>query len=183
MYKCLEALPGVGFLSVSPQAWELVDSHSGVGTGWYLNLRTWRKYVQEWGDWHPSPVTLPVNIILPLKASMEKILAGGLENHFEKYRRASQVVRSGLTDLGFEMLVPETYAAPIVTGVKGRAEFSVSEMMRWLVDEREIAVGGGLGPLAGKIFRVGHLGKAAEQDYLDDFLSAVEAFLQTKKLV
>jgi alanine-glyoxylate transaminase/serine-glyoxylate transaminase/serine-pyruvate transaminase len=178
--KCLEALPGVSFISVSPQAWELVDRHTSSGHGWYLNLKTWRKYYTEWGGWHPSPVTLPVNNILAVRTSMRRILSGGLEAHYAKYRRASQAVRRGLMNIGYEMFVPEAYAAPIVTAVKARPEFEVSELSKWLVAERRMAMGGGLAGLSGKIFRVGHLGKAAERDYLIDFLFANEEFLRLK---
>ncbi len=180
--KCLEALPGVGFVSVSPRAWELADSHSATGHGWYLNLKTWRKYLREWGTWHPSPVTLPANNILAVRASLRRIVSVGLEAHHAKYARASRIVRTGLTSLGFEMLVPEAYAAPMVTGVKARPEFSVAELSQWLAEQRGIAIGGGLGELSGKIFRVGHLGKAAGDEYLTDFLSAVEEFLRYKQV-
>lgn len=186
--KCLEALPGIGFISVSQQAWELVDREPGtgaaqgapLGAGWYLNLRTWRKYAIEWGAWHPSPVTLPVNLILPARVSMQRIVNAGLENQFCKYRRASQAVRTGMANLGYEMYVPEAYAAPVVTAVKARPEFELSELSKWLVAERGIAVGGALGPLSGKIIRIGHLGKAAEHEYLVDLLAAMEEFLQTR---
>jgi alanine-glyoxylate transaminase/serine-glyoxylate transaminase/serine-pyruvate transaminase len=178
--KCFEALPGVGFMSVSPRAWELVDSHSGTEHGWYLNLRTWRKYAEEWGTWHPSPVTVPVNNILGVRASLRRITSGGLEAQFAKYARASRIVRAGLRNIGFEMFVPDKYAAPIVTAVRARSEFEVAELSKWLADERGIAIGGGLGELAGKIFRVGHLGKAATREYLVDFLFAVEEFLRHK---
>jgi alanine-glyoxylate transaminase/serine-glyoxylate transaminase/serine-pyruvate transaminase len=180
--KCLEALPGIGMVSVSPRAWELVDSQPGMEHGWYLNLRTWRKYAQEWGTWHPSPVTLPVNTILGARASLRRIVSSGLEAHFAKYAHASRAVRTGLRNVGFEMLVPDDYAAPIVTAVKARSEFTVGELSKWLADERGIAIGGGLNELAGKIFRVGHLGKAASREYLIDFLFAVEEFLRHKGL-
>jgi alanine-glyoxylate transaminase/serine-glyoxylate transaminase/serine-pyruvate transaminase len=178
--KCLEALPGIGFISISPRAWELVDSSPELRHGWYLNLKTWRKYAQEWGTWHPTPVTLPVNNILAVRASMHKIIKRGLPAHFARYTHASQVVRSGLTNLGFEMFVPQAYASPVVTGVNARAEFEIAEFSKWLIDQRGVAIGGGLGELAGKIFRVGHLGKAAEREYLVDFLFAVEEFLRYK---
>jgi alanine-glyoxylate transaminase/serine-glyoxylate transaminase/serine-pyruvate transaminase len=180
--KCLEAPPGVGFISVGPRAWELVNSHSGIGHGWYLNLRTWRRFAEEWGSWHPTPVTVPVNIILGLLVSLRKIVDGGLEAHIAKYARASRIVRAGLRNIGFEMFVPDEVAAPIVTAVKARSEFEVKEFIRWLEKERGLAIGGGLGELAGKIFRVGHLGKAATREYLMDFLFAVEEFLRHKDI-
>jgi alanine-glyoxylate transaminase/serine-glyoxylate transaminase/serine-pyruvate transaminase len=178
--KCLEALPGMGFISVSPRAWELVDSHSQINHGWYLNLKTWRQYATEWGGWHPTPVTLPTNIILALRTSLLKIVGMGLEAHFEKYRWASQAVRQGLRSLGFEMFVQDEYASPIVTGVSRRPEFELAEMSNWLVEQRDIAIGGGLGELSGKMFRVGHLGKAATREYLVDFLYTMEEFMHQK---
>ncbi|MBN2550504.1 MAG: alanine--glyoxylate aminotransferase family protein [Anaerolineales bacterium] len=178
--KCLEAVPGIGFISVSPRAWELMDRHPNKNHGWYLNLGTWRKYIQEWGSWHPSPVTMPSNIVLGVLTSMRRIVSGGLEAHFARYVYASQAVRRGLENLGFEMFVPAAYAAPIVTGVRARPEFEVAELSKWLAEQRNIAIGGAFGAIAGKIFRVGHLGKAAEREYLIDFLFAVEEFLRHK---
>jgi alanine-glyoxylate transaminase/serine-glyoxylate transaminase/serine-pyruvate transaminase len=178
--KCLEAVPGIGFISVGPRAWELVDRQPQKNHGWYLNLAVWRKYAAEWGSWHPSPVTLPSGNVLAVRASMRRILAGGLEAHFAKYVQASQTMRRELTALGFEMFVPEEYASPIVTAVKARPEFEVAELSKWLAEERNIAIGGAFGALAGKIFRVGHLGRAAEPEALREFLVSIEEFLNYK---
>jgi alanine-glyoxylate transaminase/serine-glyoxylate transaminase/serine-pyruvate transaminase len=123
---------------------------------------------------------MPVNILLGVLARLRKIVEGGLEEHLAKYVRASRIVRTGLRNAGFEMFVPDEYAAPIVTAVKARPEFEVAELSRWLENERGLVVGGALGELAGKMFRVGHLGKAATREYLLDFLVAVEEFLRYK---
>ncbi len=179
--KCIEAAPGVGFVSVSPNAWKVIDSHPGPGS-WYLDLKLWRHFIQQWGAWHPSPVTLPTNIILAAKMGINKILDRGMEAHFARYTKASKVMRSGLTSLGFEMFVPEDYAAPIATAVKARPEFTLDEMTKWLMDTHQIAIGGGLGELSGKIFRVGHLGKAAGREYMMEFLFAMEEFLRSKNI-
>lgn len=180
--KCIEAAPGIGFISVSPRAWQVVDDHPTGGSGWYLNLKVWRQYLKEWGTWHPSPVTLPTNVILAARTGIQKIFERGMDAHFARYRKASKAMRAGLTNLGFEMFVPEEYAAPIATGVKARPEFDIAEMTKWLMDERSMAIGGGLGELTGKIFRVGHLGKAAEREYMLEFLFAIEEFLRSKKI-
>lgn len=126
--KCLEGMPGVGFISVSPRAWQLADSQPASGHGWYLNLRTWRKYAAEWGSWHPSPVTMPVNILLAVLTSMRRIMRGGLDQHYEQYFRASQVVRHGMENLGFEVYVRGEFASPIVTGFWARPGLDVHEM-------------------------------------------------------
>ena len=180
--KCLECPPGLGLVSVSPKAWEWVDRNEGQPHGWYLNLRTWRKYAIEWGNWHPTPVTMPTNNILGLQASLRRILDGGLEAHLARYRGAARAVRQGLTALGFEMLVEEPFASPIATAVKARPEFRVDELIKYLAQTYGILISGGIGPLRGKIFRVGHMGKATTPPYLMEFLFAVETFLRQRGL-
>ena len=176
--KCLECPPGLGFISVSPRAWEWVDRSEDRAHGWYLNLRTWRQYAVEWGSWHPSPVTMPTNNVVGLRVGLWRILDEGLEAHFARYRRAAQAVRRGLEQVGFEMLVEEPGASPIATAVKARPEFEVSALMEYLTQAHGILISGGIGPLQGKIFRVGHLGKASTRPYLIEFLFAVETFLR-----
>ncbi len=178
--KCLEAVPGVGFISVGPRAWELIDARPRTDHGWYLDLRTWRRYAKDWGTWHPTPVTLPVNVLLGVRSSLRRIVGLGLETHAAKYVRASRAVRAGLGRIGFTMFVPERDAAPVVTAVNARPEFSVAEFSRWLADERGVIIGGAIGGLSGKIFRVGHLGPAATREYLLEFLFSSEEFLRRK---
>jgi alanine-glyoxylate transaminase/serine-glyoxylate transaminase/serine-pyruvate transaminase len=181
--KCLECPPGLAFISVGPRAWEFVDRRDEPAHGWYLDLRTWRHYAAEWADWHPYPVTLPTNNILGLLRSLQRILEEeGLEGHYARIRAAAQTVRQGLRGLGFEMLVDEAFAAPVATAVCAHPDFTVSELTEYLADQHEILVSVGLGPLAGRIFRVGHMGKASTEPYLEAFLSAVEAFMQQRGL-
>ena len=176
--KCLECPPGLAFISVGPQAWELVDRKDGPTHGWYLDLRTWRHYATEWTDWHPYPVTLPTNNILGLRRSLHRILEKeGLEGHYARIRTAAQTIRQGLRDLGFEMLVDEAVASPVATAVCAHPAFPVQDLTEYLAEQHDILVSVGLGPLAGKIFRVGHMGKASTEPYLKMFLSAVEAFM------
>ncbi|MDY6876851.1 MAG: alanine--glyoxylate aminotransferase family protein [Chloroflexota bacterium] len=180
--KCLECPPGLALISVGPRAWEWVDRNADQVHGWYLNLRTWREYATEWGDWHPTPVTMPTNNILGLRVSLRQIMDEGLDAHFTRYRRAAQAVRRGLDEVGFEMLVEEQFASPIATAVKARPECDPHELMQYLAQVYGILIAGGIGPLRGRVFRVGHMGKAATRPYLVEFLFAVETFLRQKGL-
>ncbi|HIE38348.1 MAG TPA: alanine--glyoxylate aminotransferase family protein [Anaerolineales bacterium] len=180
--KCLECPPALALISVGPRAWEWVDRNEGQPHGWYLSLWTWRQYATDWADWHPYPVTLPTNNILALRMSLQRILKEGLEAHFARYREAAQTVRRGLRAMGLEMLVERSFAAPIATAVRMRPEFEVGALMAYLAREHGILVSGGLGPLTGKIFRVGHMGKASTRPYLVDLLSGVKAFLEHEGL-
>jgi len=180
--KCLECPPGLAFISASPMAWEWVDQNESQTHGWYLNLRTWREYAIKWGSWHPTPVTVPTNNILALRESLRMILDEGLEAHFARYYRAAQAVRQGLAAIGFDMLVKEHFASPIATAVMARPEFEVGELIEYLAHAHSIYVSSGIEPLQAKIFRVGHMGKAATPPYLMEFLFAVETFLRQRGL-
>jgi alanine-glyoxylate transaminase/serine-glyoxylate transaminase/serine-pyruvate transaminase len=178
--KCLEAPPGLSLISVGPRAWDQIKARPRTNHGWYLDLKTWRWYAENWGSWHPAPVTMPTNLILALQTSLRKIAAVGLDAHIAKHRRACRAVRTGLRDFGFEMFVPDDFAAAVATGVLPRSGFSAGDLIQWLAAERGIYVGGGIGEMSGKIFRVGHLGKAVTKEYLLEFFSAVEEFLKGK---
>jgi len=180
--KCLEGPAGMGFISVSPRAWELVDSHPGVGHGWYLNLRTWRQYAREWSAWHPTPVTVSSNTLLGVLVSLRAIVRVGMPAQVAKYARAGRTAREGFSKMGFSPYVPEAFAAPMVTAFHARPEFTVAEFTKWLLEERHIAISGGLADLAGKIFRIGHLGKASSDEYLTELLDAVKEFLRGRGL-
>jgi alanine-glyoxylate transaminase/serine-glyoxylate transaminase/serine-pyruvate transaminase len=178
--KCLECPPGLALVSVSPRAWEMVNRHSATNHGWYLSLKTWRQYADEWGSWHPSPVTVPTNNIIALRTSLRKIMAVGLPEHFAKHARACRAVRAGLSNMGFPLFVTNEFASPLVTALKPRPEFTAHDMQMWLAQERGLYIGGGIGELAGQILRIGHIGKAASRDFSMDLLFAIEEFLRFK---
>lgn len=77
--------------------------------------------------------------------------------------------------MGFELLVADEYAAPTATAVKPRPEFTAAELIQWLEAERGICIAGGIGELAGKIFRIGHLGKSTTDAYLAEFWPAMKS--------
>lgn len=180
--KALETPPGVGIVSVSKRAWERVDRGGPRNHGWYLDLKTWRDYDVRWADWHPYPVTLPTSMVKALNVGLKRILTGGLDRHFARFVAAAESVRQGLRQMGFTMVVDGEHACPVVSAVRARPEFSVAEMSAYLLKEHDLMIAGGIGPLHGKMFRVGHMGKAATPEYTDEFLSAVKDFLATKGL-
>jgi len=146
--------------------------------GWYLNLRTWRDYAVKWSSWHPYPTTLPSNNIMGLLAGLRLIEEQGLEAYYARHEEAAQFVRGRLRHLGFEMLMPEAHSSPLITTGRPLPGMDVEDFRRYLLEEWQIMIGGGLEGLRGKIFRVGHIGKAASAEYRELFLDGVEAYLK-----
>jgi len=175
--KCLAAPPGVALLSVSERAWERIEMNA-ARRGWYLDLRTWRQYARDWAGWHPYPTTLPTNNILALEVSLRRMLQEGLAAYQARHRRSAQTVRDGLRRLGFPLFVEEPLAAPIITAVAPYPGRTPEEFAQFLKDQHGILIGGGMGPLWGKMCRVSHMGRANSHEYVTAFLAASEEFIR-----
>jgi alanine-glyoxylate transaminase/serine-glyoxylate transaminase/serine-pyruvate transaminase len=175
--KCIGAPVGIAPIAVGPRAWAAVDDGRRKIAGWYLNLATWRRYGDMWGTWHPSPTTMPTNAVLALAAAVDEVRKLGLEAQHARFRRAAARVRDGLGELGFRMVIPDAIASPVTTAVWAPADMDVRAYLGWLRDERGLRVGGGLGDLADRAFRVGHMGRAADPDVVDAYLRATAEYL------
>ena len=77
--KGLEAPPGLGVLALSERGRERVLARSKPPGSWYLDLRTWDKYREEWASWHPHPVTMPTNLVLALEFQSAPDPRGGFD--------------------------------------------------------------------------------------------------------
>ena len=175
--KCLACPPGVALVSISRRAWEQMASKPERAHGWYLDLEVWKHYAADW-PWHPYPTTLPTNNVVALRTSLRHILGVGLEAQYAQFAHAAETVRSGLQRLGFRLFTEEGYSAPLVTAVYALPGMDVSDLQRYMMKEHQIMFAGGLDELAGKIFRVGHIGKAASDEYTHAFLAGVKAYLE-----
>lgn len=176
--KCLEAPPGLGLVTLSEIGWKLADSQKRPMPGFYLNLRNWRKWAEESPDWHPYPVTVATNNLMALDQSAQRILAEGLDARCERHRRVAAFTRSSLQALGFRLLADEAVASPTVTVAFPPDGIDAAKLMAALRQDYGMIVGGGLGKLAGKVIRVGHLGSSAEEVLMKRLFAAIEAVLR-----
>ena len=175
--KCLGGPPGIAAISVSPRAWEAIDANPDTRS-WYLDLRTWRQYREDWPAWHPYPTTVPSNLIDAYTTSLEQILEDGLDARIRRTAEAAEMTRSGLRAMGFEMFVDDDLASPVTTSVKAHPELPPGDLIPYLVEHHSIYISGGLADLAGKIFRVGHMGTAIERSEVELLLGAIEGALR-----
>lgn len=175
--KCLAIPPGISAISVSDSAWRAIDSNTST-RGWYLDLKVWRRYRQDWPAFHPYPTTVPTSILYAMDTGIQQILAEGLDSRIARTAEAALAVRKGLRQLGFDMFVDDEWASPITTSVRAHERLPAADLAAYLVQTHDIHISGGLGPLAGVIFRVGHMGLAIEREEVELVLHATEEALR-----
>jgi aspartate aminotransferase-like enzyme len=180
--KALAAPVGFAILAAGEHAWAAVDDGREKAAGWYLNLATWRAAAIE-DPLHPSPTTVPSNVFEALGAALDRIdRQGGVEAHRARYARAAERVRSGMRELGFEPVMTGAAAAPVLTTFWVPEGLSFADYATYLRERHGIRIGGGLEPYEGQMFRIGHMGRAADADVIDHFLRVTAEYLEEKGL-
>jgi alanine-glyoxylate transaminase/serine-glyoxylate transaminase/serine-pyruvate transaminase len=180
--KCIGGPIGVAPVAAGPRALDALADGRPKAAGWYLNLATWKRFAEEWSGWHPHPTTVPTNVIEAFDVALTGLLEEGVEHRWDRLARARDRVREGLEEMGFPMLSPIATASPVTTAAYGIPGMDIADYMRWLLREHRIRIGGGLGELSGKIFRVGHMGRAAEPEAIDRYLRATSEYIEGKGL-
>jgi aspartate aminotransferase-like enzyme len=155
--KCLSAPPSMSFLSVSPAAWERIEQ---VGYQGYDALAPWRVVNGEYA----CPYTPYWHGTAALYAGARLILSEGKERVFARHDEVARQCRDGLRELGVELWpAPGGVPSPTVTAALTPAGMPWREWQTRL-RAKGLAVGGNFGPLAGKVFRLGHMGSQAKRE-------------------
>jgi len=174
--KCLGAPPGLGPLAINSRGWEAVDRDPNKNHGWYSDLRTWRKYATEWGDWHPSPITMATSNVVALHAALEQLMQEGIETRLARYRTLALRLRAGLRRLGYRLFTPDEEMTPVLTAAYCPDGVSSGGIVSYLSDQYQIKISGGLGDLKEKMFRVGTMSPLVSEADVDNLLLALEQF-------
>ena len=172
--KCLSCPPGLAPLSFGIRAIEALEKRKTAVTSWYLDMTMVRSY---WGQERKYHHTAPVNMIYGLREALRLIFEEGLEERFARHRLNHKALVAGLEAMGLEMLVPEAERLPMLNAVRIPAGTDDLKVRRALLTEFGIEIGGGLGELAGKIWRVGLMGHSSQKKNVLLFLSALETIL------
>ncbi|PID40652.1 MAG: aminotransferase [Proteobacteria bacterium] len=168
--KCLSAPPDMSFLSVSPKAWEIVDAVGYVG---YDALKPFQHAVEK----RYFPYTPNWQGIAALHTAAGRLLDEGLENCFLRHDEVARYCRNRLIELGIDLFpASEAVMSPTVTAAKIPEGFNWSSWDRRLREEG-LVVAGSYGPLAEKVFRLGHMGAQADMGLMKEALDVVETVI------
>jgi pyridoxamine---pyruvate transaminase len=160
--KCLAGPPGMSLMSISSAAWEAMERNPNAPRGSFLSLLDWK---HRWVDTDKTkflytPSVVDVNGV---DAVVDQVLEEGLDACIARHQAAARAVRAGVQAMGLELWPrSEAYAAGCVTAIRVPDGISRSEALAHIRARYGVMLSGGYGELTDKLFRIGHMGPAAD---------------------
>lgn len=162
--------PGLAMVSVSQAAWR---AHAEAKIPrFYWDLTRAKKYLEK-GE---TPWTPAVSIVFALSVALEMMLKEGLPNIIARHARVARTARQGVKSLGLSLFTAADCASNTVTAVNSPGGLDTKKLLQVLNEEHRVVLAGGQGKLAGKIFRIGHLGWVTENN-MEVVISALKLVL------
>jgi aspartate aminotransferase-like enzyme len=149
--------PGLAMVTVSPRAWEAYRAARMPRFYWDLGK------AKEYFERGQTPATPAVSIFYAFQAALELLEREGMANVFARQRRIAEQVRAGVARLGLDLFADPVHASSTVTAVNAPPDLDLTRLLATLRSEG-VVLAGGQGKLAGRIFRIGHLGYIEEGD-------------------
>jgi alanine-glyoxylate transaminase/serine-glyoxylate transaminase/serine-pyruvate transaminase len=174
--KCLGVPPGLAPLTVSARA---LDRVVEAPQSWYLDLNMIKKYVTGEGA-RAYHHTAPISMIYAIHAGLGALLDEGLEQSWARHAECGALLQQGLEAMGMALFAQEGHRLPELTTVwipelsPGTDE---AALRRTLLERYGIEIGGGLGPVAGKVWRIGCMGHTARPRNVTLLLGALRELL------
>jgi alanine-glyoxylate transaminase/serine-glyoxylate transaminase/serine-pyruvate transaminase len=171
--KCLGVPPGLSPVSFSERAVARVQGRSNPPQSWYLDLQLIADYVGSARRYHH---TAPISMLYALHAGLGVLLDEGLEASWARHAHVGARLQGALPDLGFRLFAQER-RLPQLTSVWLPDGVDDAKVRGELLRRFDIEVGGGLGELAGKGWRIGLMGHGAREHSVAALLGALQALL------
>ncbi len=175
--KCLSCPPGLAPISLSPRALQTLEGRATKVRSWYLDMDMVKNY---WGSQRSYHHTAPISMIYALNQALKVIVEEGLERRFKRHRLNHTALVAGLEAMGLSMLVDEEYRLPMLNAVCIPHGVDDAKVRRALLTEDNIEIGGGLGPLAGRIWRIGLMGHSSTRENVMLLLNGLERILKAE---
>lgn len=175
--KCLSCPPGLAPVSFSKKAVTALKNRKTKVPNWYFDLTMIINYWE--GQKRAYHHTAPINMLYGLYQALFLLLEEGLDNSYARHVENHQMLVAGLEDMGLTMLVDPAHRLPMLNAVEVPNGVDEAAVRAALLADHKIEIGAGLGPLAGKIWRVGLMGHTARPENVTRFLTSLEVVLNT----
>ena len=172
--KCLGAPPGLAPISLGSRAMAVINERKTPVQSFYFNLKDLQAY---WSETHAYHHTSPISMTYALRESLRMIMEEGIDERLKRHARTSAALRAGVEALGLEVLADPQYRLNPLTAALIPEGVDEAVVRRQLIKDYNIEIGGGLGDLQGKVWRIGLMGESARESNVFGFLSALERVL------
>ena len=174
--KCLSCPPGLGPITLSSRAEQVISERKSQVANWYLDLTMIQKY---WGSERSYHHTAPISANFALYEGLRIIAEEGLDVRWERHRRNAQVLWQGLENLELELHVPLADRLPSLTTVRIPEGVDGAKIQHRLMMDYSIEIAGGLGELKGKVWRIGLMGYSSRLENVTLLLAALGECLRS----
>lgn len=172
--KCLAAPSGLAPVTLSPRALAAVEARRTPVASWYFDLALVRSYWSQDRAYHH---TAPIQNVYALHEALRLLHEEGLEARWRRHALHARALWAGLEALGLALLVPERERLVPLTAVRVPERIDELRVRRFLLERYSLEIGGGLGELKGRIWRIGLMGAGAKRANVELVLSALRAAL------
>lgn len=172
--KCLSVPPGASPITLSPAAVARLEARQTPVTDWYLDLTLLWSY---WGEAHRYHHTAPISNMYALYEGLRLVAEEGLEARWQRHEDAAELLWQGLSKLGLELFIPVEHRLASLTTVRVPHGVDDAAVRRRLLHDYDIEISGGLGELAGQIWRIGLMGYSAQRKPVLRLLAALEQLI------
>ena len=168
--KCLSCPPGLSPVSFSPKAMEVIADRKSKVQSWYLDINFLANY---WGSERAYHHTAPISMNYAIHEGLQLVIDEGLETRWERHRQAYEKLKNGVANLDLKITSQEGHQIWQLNAISVPAGVDEAKIRTQLLNEFGIEIGPGLGPLKGKIWRVGLMGYNATDNNVEHFLEAL----------
>jgi len=174
--KCLSCTPGLSPVTFSERAVAAVKSRKTRVQSWFMDLNLVLGY---WGGGGKRAYhhTAPINALYGLHEALVILHEEGIEQAWERHRVNHLALRAGLEAMGLSFVVDELSRLPQLNAVSIPEGVDDATVRARLLNEYDLEIGAGLGPMAGKIWRIGLMGYASNRRNVLLCLGALDAVL------
>ena len=168
--KCLSCPPGLSPVTFSDRALETLRKRKEPVQSWYLDRSLIASY---WGEERAYHHTAPIQALYGLHEALRLVLEEGLEARHKRHAQNACALWSGLEAMGLELLVPVEERLIPLTAVKVPDAIDEAQTRAFLLKHKNIEIGGGLGPLKGKVWRIGLMGAGSRRENVEAVLTGL----------
>lgn len=172
--KCLSVPPGLAPITFSAKAQAVLETRQRAVPSWYFDVAGVRRWWETERAYHH---TAPVGALLGLHEGLRLVLEEGIEQRWARHAAVGLQFQAAVEDRGYGILCPPEHRLPQLTAVVLPSGIDETVPRRRLLTEYGIEVGGGLGELSGRAWRVGLMGEGATEESVHRLLAAMDAVL------